>query len=311
MKKSSNSYVRKGIVIGVVSSLFLFTGCSSKSPSSYSSVDINKFYKETSNTKINNSKSMHKYTLRPYNVFGINYIPFVANIGDKFSGIASWYGPDFHANKTSNGEIYNMYALTAAHKTLPMNTMVKVDNLENGKSVIVRINDRGPFVKGRIIDLSNKAAHAIDMVRKGTAKVKVTVLGYNGEIENNQAPHEMLPKKEEVRVATVTKKPIGEPVKVVVTQTQNTQVEPLDIKETVVVQDNYSIQVGAYSKEEGALKTKNDYQRQFSNNLVEAKKILSNGRYLFKVFIKGFSTRTQAQNFKDENGLNSAMIVSN
>ena len=76
-----------------------------------------------------------------------------------------------------------MYALTAAHKTLPMNTVVKVDNLENGKNVIVRINDRGPFVDGRIIDLSNTAAYAIDMVKKGTARVKVTVLGYNGQIQ--------------------------------------------------------------------------------------------------------------------------------
>ncbi len=80
--------------------------------------------------------------------------------------------------KTSNGEVYNMYADTAAHKTLPMNTMVRVDNKENGKSVILRINDRGPFVSGRIIDLSNKAAHDIGMVKKGTVKVEVTVLGF-------------------------------------------------------------------------------------------------------------------------------------
>lgn len=91
--------------------------------------------------------------------------------------------------KTSNGETYNMYDMTAAHKTLPMNTVVKVDNLENGRSIIVRINDRGPFVRGRIIDLSNKAAHEIDMYRKGTAQVKITVLGYNGEIENKNAPY--------------------------------------------------------------------------------------------------------------------------
>ena len=178
-----NRNFKNSILLSLLLSLLFFTGCSQKS----GDVDYS-FYKDTKNSKINNSKEMHKYTMRPYSVFGITYYPFVAKIGDDFDGIASWYGPDFHSKKTSNGEIYDMYDMTAAHKTLPMNTVVKVENLENGKTIIVRINDRGPFVKGRIIDLSNKAAHEIDMVRRGTAKVKVSVLGYNGEIDNRNAP---------------------------------------------------------------------------------------------------------------------------
>ena len=178
-----NRNFKNSILLSLLLSLLFFTGCSQKS----GDVDYS-FYKDTKNSKINNSKEMHKYTMRPYSVFGITYYPFVAKIGDDFDGIASWYGPDFHSKKTSNGEIYDMYDITAAHKTLPMNTVVKVENLENGKTIIVRINDRGPFVKGRIIDLSNKAAHEIDMVRRGTAKVKVSVLGYNGEIDNRNAP---------------------------------------------------------------------------------------------------------------------------
>lgn len=284
----------------------VFTGCSSKTE--YANPDdINKFYKNTSNSEIINTKSMHKYTLRPYSVFGVRYYPFVPNVGDEFKGIASWYGPDFHAKKTSNGETYNMYALTAAHKTLPMNTMVRVDNLENGKSIIVRINDRGPFVKGRIIDLSNKAAHAIDMVRKGTAQVKVTVLGYNGELENYDAPHDALPTNLETKVAKVEPiAPIGEAI-------EANELKPLDIKETKVIisTGNYSIQVGAFSKAEGAIKTRDDYQRMFSNKLVEAKRIFSNGRYLFKVYIKGFDSQNQAQIFKEQNNLASALIISN
>ena len=138
-------------------SSFLFTGCSTKQTYDYSS-----YRKDTGDKSINNSEAMHRATMRPYNVFGIRYYPFVANVGDQFDGIASWYGPDFHSKKTSNGEIYNMYDMTAAHKTLPMNTVVKVDNLENGKSIIVRINDRGPFVRGRIIDLSNKILFFLD-----------------------------------------------------------------------------------------------------------------------------------------------------
>jgi rare lipoprotein A len=92
------------------------------------------------------------------------------------SGEASWYGPDFHGKLTSNKEIYDMYDMTAAHNSLPFGTYVMVTNLSNGKSVIVRINDRGPFVKERIIDLSYAAALALDMITPGTAPVKLEVL---------------------------------------------------------------------------------------------------------------------------------------
>ncbi|MCX5912254.1 MAG: septal ring lytic transglycosylase RlpA family protein [Deltaproteobacteria bacterium] len=88
-------------------------------------------------------------------------------------GIASWYGKEYHGRNTSNGEIYNMYAMTAAHPTLPFHTLVRVTNLENGKGVEVRINDRGPFVEGRVIDLSYTGAQTIEMLGKGTAKVVV------------------------------------------------------------------------------------------------------------------------------------------
>ncbi len=91
-------------------------------------------------------------------------------------GIASYYGPGFHGRKTANGERFNMHELTAAHKTLPFNTKVRVTNLSNKKSVIVRINDRGPYKKGRIIDLSKGAAQKIGLIQTGTAKVKVEIL---------------------------------------------------------------------------------------------------------------------------------------
>lgn len=139
---------------------------------------------------INNTPNMHRATMRPYQVFGKWYEPTVERVGEEFSGIASWYGPDFHAKKTSNGEVYNMYAMTAAHKTLPMNTMVNVLNLDNGKSTVVRINDRGPFVDGRIIDLSNSAAEEIGMIGKGTANVKLTVLGFNAKVATTKEEKE-------------------------------------------------------------------------------------------------------------------------
>tara|TARA_R110000868_G_scaffold308687_4_gene570128 strand:+ start:524 stop:901 length:378 start_codon:yes stop_codon:yes gene_type:complete len=91
-------------------------------------------------------------------------------------GIASWYGPGFHGRTTANGERYNMNAMTAAHKTLKFGTKVKVTNSTNGKSVVVRINDRGPYIGKRVIDLSRSAADAIDMIGPGTANVTIEVL---------------------------------------------------------------------------------------------------------------------------------------
>ena len=114
---------------------------------------------------------------KPYRVFGKWYQPLPDSRGFRQRGLASWYGKDFHGKKTSNGEIYNMYAWTAAHKTLPLGTYVRVHHLSNNRSIQVRINDRGPFVRGRIIDLSYTAAKELGVVGPGTAEVEVVALG--------------------------------------------------------------------------------------------------------------------------------------
>jgi rare lipoprotein A len=111
-----------------------------------------------------------------YEVFGKRYFLLPTAEGYKERGVASWYGPDFHSRPTSSGEPYDMYAMTAAHKTLPIPVFARVTNLSNGRSVVVRINDRGPFVGNRIIDLSYTAAHKLDMTRAGTAFVEVEVI---------------------------------------------------------------------------------------------------------------------------------------
>ena len=286
-------------------SSFLFTGCSTKQTYDYSSCR-----KDTGDKSINNSEAMRRATMRPYNVFGIRYYPFVANVGDQFDGIASWYGPDFHAKKTSNGEIYNMYAMTAAHKTLPMNTVVRVDNLDNGRSTIVRINDRGPFVAGRIIDLSNKAAHEIDMVRKGTARVKVTVLGYNGLIDDKNAPN----------VNSIEQKPEVEKIEVieddVVATNINTNIgmvsAPITTSKSSSKESSksssggkFSIQVGAFSLQAGASKTVDEYKAKFPSKKIE---YVENGG-IYRVYIRGFSSYDDGQNFKAKNSLTNAIVV--
>jgi rare lipoprotein A len=111
-----------------------------------------------------------------YEVFGQRYYLLPTAEGHVERGMASWYGPGFHNERTSSGEPYDMYAMTAAHKTLPIPVYAEVTNLRNGRRVVVRINDRGPFVGDRIIDLSYTAAWKLDMLREGTAPVEVRVL---------------------------------------------------------------------------------------------------------------------------------------
>ncbi|MDP7601293.1 MAG: septal ring lytic transglycosylase RlpA family protein, partial [Rhodospirillales bacterium] len=111
----------------------------------------------------------------PYQIKGVWYYPTV-DYGYNKTGIASWYGPGFHGKRTANGETYDQNALTAAHKTLPMPSIVQVTNLENGRSIKVTVNDRGPYAFGRIIDMSRRGAQLLGFHRKGTARVRVTIL---------------------------------------------------------------------------------------------------------------------------------------
>src|SRR5262249_2308650 len=112
---------------------------------------------------------------KPYAIDGVWYYPAVDyNYGE--TGIGSWYGPDFHGLATANGETYDMNALTAAHRTLPMPSMVRVTNLENGRQIALRVNDRGPFVNNRIIDVSRRAAQLLRFEQQGTAGVRVEIM---------------------------------------------------------------------------------------------------------------------------------------
>jgi rare lipoprotein A len=114
-----------------------------------------------------------------YEVLNKTYTVMHSSAGYQERGVASWYGKKFHGNLTSNREVYDMYEMTAAHKTLPLPTYVQVRNLRNNKSIVVRVNDRGPFVHNRIIDLSYSAALKLDMVRDGTSLVEVTAISFD------------------------------------------------------------------------------------------------------------------------------------
>ena len=155
----------------------VFVGCSTTLDRTYGPTHIPPDNSAGKQGAASSTAGQHPATQKPYKIKGIRYTPIASARGFEQTGKASWYGRKFHGRKTSNGETYNMYAMTAAHKTLPLGTWVSVYNLENRRKIVVRVNDRGPFVEGRIIDLSYTAAKRIGIVGPGTGKVKITALG--------------------------------------------------------------------------------------------------------------------------------------
>ena len=143
---------------------------------------------DDNNKKYYNEKSIKPYYKvgNPYSINGIKYIP-KEDPNYIEEGIASWYGPKFDGKLTANGEIFDQYAVTAAHKTLPIPSLVKVTNLENNKNIVLRINDRGPFVGDRIIDLSYKSAQLLGIIKKGTGKVRVEIIDYGEHLLINDS----------------------------------------------------------------------------------------------------------------------------
>ncbi len=152
---------------------------------------------------------------KPYRINGTLYTPHV-DYNYSETGIASWYGPDFHGNDTANGEIFDMNEISAAHRTLPLPSMVRVTNLENGRTLNVRVNDRGPFARGRIIDMSRRGAQLLGFERAGTAMVRVDILAYEsrklaGEATGQVAKLDDHPVPDAAPRVAVTSKPLDPP----------------------------------------------------------------------------------------------------
>ncbi len=162
----------------------------------------------------------------PYQVDAVWYYPRVDYSYDE-TGIASWYGPDFHGKYTANGEVYDMNDLTGAHPTLPMPSIVRVTSLENGRSIIVRINDRGPYLHGRIVDLSRRAAQLLGMIDKGTAKVRVEILPEESRQATLIAQQGDIPTPERIAAALPGAIPPAERIAMAAPMDQ-VAVEPLD-----------------------------------------------------------------------------------
>jgi rare lipoprotein A len=150
---------------------------------------------------------LHRFANRPYTVLGQDFVPATALRPYKERGIASWYGRKFHGQKTAIGETYDMYAMTAAHPTLPLPSYARVTNVATGKSVVVRVNDRGPFLHGRIIDLSFTAAQRVGIAGRGSGEVEVEAI-IPGESRTLTAAAPLAPvAREAVAAASVTATP--------------------------------------------------------------------------------------------------------
>jgi len=149
-----------------------------------------------------NSGYQYTITSKPYKVSGITYYPMASVCDFSETGQASWYGPGFHGNKTASGQIYDENALTAAHKTLPFGTRVRVTNMANGSSVVVVINDRGPFKRGRVIDLSRAAAKKLGMHNAGVTNVRLDVIECNPKMAKRKNIRKVYNMNEEYYVAT-------------------------------------------------------------------------------------------------------------
>lgn len=212
-------------------------------------------------------------TMRPYTVRGRTYYPTIVHKGDSFDGVASWYGPNFHGKRTSNGERYDMHAATAAHKTLPMNTIVRVTNKRNGLKTVVRINDRGPFVASRIIDLSKKAAKEIDLVHTGTSDVHLEVLGF-AKTGTRHIPTD----------ATLRSGP----------------------NQRVV--SSFYIQIGAFKNFSGAAITQEKYDGLKGHKTIIKDSEYNNSR-LFRVWLGSFASEEEARDFIAASDFAHAFIV--
>lgn len=231
------------------------------------------------------SQARHKNTMKPYCVLGKNYTPEYIELGDTMSGIASWYGSDFHGKYTSNGEIYDMNDFTAAHKTWPMDTLVKVTNLDNGKTQLVRINYRGPFKEGRIIDCSYAAGKSLGLDRSGLARVKIEAVGFNSK------PVKPAILNDNIFVAQNTVPSFNNSVK-------------------KVLMNNFGIQVGAFKLKNGADVTKAKYAALDKRYQTEVKKFsLADGGDIYRVFVMGFASEEEARDYMSCNNISKAIII--
>ena len=235
---------------------------------------------------------------KPYKIAGEWYYPRENTKYDNI-GIASWYGPKFQGRRTANGEIFDMNLLTAAHPTLPMPVMVQVTNLENGRSMKLRVNDRGPFKKNREIDLSRRAAEILGFKDKGTARVRVKYLHraplYNqrGQLISGDESDSFVFDKPytPTRDRYVSAAPITE------VETKSLDGQDLPSKKSVLPKQKYYVQLGVFSRKDSAEALR---QKLGQIGQVEVSELTSGGRQLYRVRVGPVNSRVDANILVDD-----------
>jgi len=237
---------------------------------------------------------------RAYEIAGVWYYPFHDPQYDE-AGIASWYGKQFHGLSTANGETFDMNTLTAAHKTLPLPSIARVTNLENGRSLVVRVNDRGPFVNGRVIDLSRRAAQLLGFQRKGTAKVRVEFVEFAplnafatadsayGTKRARRVQVAEVPTVDRVESGGISVEAVEKPIQVDFTMVDSRHddggllsVQAAEIEPTASAGPPIFIQVGAFANEANAARLRGQLQR-FGPSQIST--VVIDGRTLHRVRI--------------------------
>lgn len=226
------------------------------------------------------SEPLYKYSTKPYIALGKKYTPLTNGQDYKKQGIASWYGKLFHGNKTANGEIYDMYSMTAAHTVLPLPSYVKVTNIENGRSVIVRVNDRGPFKHDREIDLSYAAAYKLRLIEKGSGLVEVEAID----------PAQFSTTQESTPIATLATP----------TQSLNSN------SAREVATGQHYIQAGAFGDETNAITLQKRIQSLEIEESTRINRVYNNG--LYRLMVGPYQTRQDAE--KTANNIRSNLNIS-
>jgi rare lipoprotein A len=219
------------------------------------------------------AEPLHRFANRPYTVFGREYVPATSLRPYRERGIASWYGKKFHGEKTSTGEVYDMYALTAAHPTLPLPSYARVTGVATGRSVIVRVNDRGPFLHDRVIDLSYAAAHRIGIAQKGSGEVEVEA------ILPGTTPLRAAPSLPPVAAAAGT-----------APASPRAAVEPMAVAGAA---PGFAVQLGAFGNYANAQNFLEHVQNQLASAQVEPKIRQVSG--LFRVYVGPYASRDEAR----------------
>ncbi|MEO8752781.1 MAG: septal ring lytic transglycosylase RlpA family protein [Casimicrobiaceae bacterium] len=229
---------------------------------------------------------LHRYANRPYTVLGRDYVPAVALRNYRERGIASWYGRKFHGQKTSIGETYDMYGMTAAHPTLPLPSFARVTNVATGRSVIVRVNDRGPFLHGRIIDLSFAAASKVGIAGKGSGEVEVEAI---------------IPGDDGVVVATAPLPPVAAAAVPVAASpaTGTAPLRPAEAPPAAISRDGggFAVQLGAFQNLNNAQTFLAHAEAQLGSAQVTPRVREANG--LYRVYVGPYPDRDEARRVAD------------